>query len=244
MTIQRINDDASLVRQADPTGVLTCPYYLPPWPVRQDTGDKTMGQLRDAAWAMAASLARDFFDELKRIANKQTLSDLGKLEARRAAAAPLLRRLDLLKNDLLGRAREQLVNREREIQVQPGQADVPTLLRYQAIWSWYQSLDKVARFDVVRQAMDEDDREALRALLTAPTAFRFVPPQIRDEIEATLTQRTFPTQTADLANLRTAISVAEQSIDGAVQFIREQTERPDVAAADHRSRLQAERLSA
>lgn len=238
-----IDEQERLAREADAEGVLTSPYHLTGWPVAVSRTVGILKSLHDTAYAGSAREARAFIFECQRIANDRRLSSEGEFEKRQRTAEPHLEMLERFKNDLLKRAQTTLDAKAASMGATPA-ADVPTAMRHQAIWTWYERLDDSRRLDEVGKALDGDDQETLQALVSAPKVFAFMGPELRARIESTMLERRFPSQFGELNDLRGALAVASESVDNAVRFIRAMADRPDFEAATHRMQLQAFRAHA
>lgn len=236
---QYIDEAESIARQADADGKLTSPFHLSPWPVREDRNAGVIRQLHQVAYLGSARAARDFYFESQRIANDRTLSAHGQAEKRVAAAEGHLKLLATFSDDLIPRAKRTLTGKLATIEASPEKTDVKTEIRFREIRDCYAALDDGARLREVGRALDEDDRETLSALLTAPAIRRCLLPEMRSRVEATLLERTFPAELGELNDLRAAIAVASETVDDAVRWIRSQADRPDFEAATHRMQLQA-----
>jgi hypothetical protein len=123
--------------------------------------------------------------------------------------------------------------KELELQVggvyKPGKESPTDAVRAGEIRSWFLKLPKGGRggqVEVLHEALEENDRETLSAILTAPTAMKIIGPEMRAALIAACGEKEYPAETKKLEVARRRVAVAKFGLERVRELLRGNTPKP------------------
>lgn len=157
------------------------------------------------------------------------LTALGKADAKARALPEFEAKLIPLEK-VIGSHEDRLLADQRDMTIPDLRPeDAAGEVRAVELRQWFAAQPKGGprgQVDIMRQAIETNNRELLGALITANPAQGLVDPKVRDALITTLIERTYPDEVVKIAARQRRVDVAKAAVERVRELMRGNTPKP------------------